>query len=336
MDMKETQADIDHLQAVLDTSIVRAGDFLRRSFQMPEHSLSAIELAQKLQGVRTVALATVTAKGEPRVAPIGAIFYRGDFYIPTVATAVRTRHIMKRPAVSLTYFRRNGLAIIVHGSATIITPDHPDFETLEELLRTYNNASVSGWGEGIYLHIHAETIYTYIRHPNTQESSAIEIRLLADGDRPWTQQFIIKHWGDSIMITPGGTYYPHMLPGFVASCGEEQVGLLTYAIKEDNCEIVTLDSTKPGIGVGTRLIEAVKQAARDAHCKRLWLITTNDNLNALRFYQKRGFSLVAVHRNAVDAARQLKPQIPYYGNDQIPLRDEIEVEMILEQNEGKA
>ena len=168
MDMRETQEDIDRLQAVLDTSIERAGAFLRSSFQIPEHSLSAAELAQVLQGVQTVALATVTAKSEPRVAPIGALFYRGDFYIPTVATAARTRHVIKRPAVSLTYFAKNDLAIIVHGCATIITPDHPNFETLEELLQTFSNARVSNWGEGIYLHIHAETIYTYTHHPNTQ------------------------------------------------------------------------------------------------------------------------------------------------------------------------
>ena len=76
--------------------------------------------------------------------------------------------------------------------------------------------------------------------------------------------------------------------------------------------------------------KAVTQVAREAGCKRLWLITTNDNLHALRFYQKRGFRLVAVHRSAVDAARQLKPRISLIGNDQIPLPDEIELEMLLE------
>ena len=93
---------------------------------------------------------------------------------------------------------------------------------------------------------------------------------------------------------------------------------------------MTIESTKPGIGIGTMLIKAVTQTAREAGCKRLWLITTNDNLHALHFYQKRGFRLVTVHRNAVDAARQLKPRIPLIGNDQIPLHDEIELEMMLE------
>src|SRR5438034_5507704 len=128
--MRETQEDIERLQALLDSSIERAGAFLRRSFQMPQHSLTAQELVECWQDVQTVALATVTTRGEPRIAPIGSLLYRGDIYIPTVATAARTRHIMKRPAVSLTLFRANELAIIVHGSVTIMSRDHADFETL--------------------------------------------------------------------------------------------------------------------------------------------------------------------------------------------------------------
>jgi ribosomal protein S18 acetylase RimI-like enzyme len=92
---------------------------------------------------------------------------------------------------------------------------------------------------------------------------------------------------------------------------------------------VTIDSDKPSIGVGTVLIDAVKEIARQAGCSRLWLITTNDNMNALRFYQKRGFVLVAVHRNALERSRKLKPEIPLIGDDEIPLRDEIELEMML-------
>src|SRR5437667_4952503 len=135
--MRETPEDIERLQALLDHSIARAGAFLRRSFQMPEHSLTAQQLIDCWLDVQTVALATVTTRGEPRIAPIGSLFYRGEIYLPTVATATRTRHVMKRPAVSLTLFRENELAIIVHGSAAIISPDHAVFETLENLLYTY-------------------------------------------------------------------------------------------------------------------------------------------------------------------------------------------------------
>jgi len=107
------------------------------------------------------------------------------------------------------------------------------------------------------------------------------------------------------------------------------IGFACYHIEGDTCELVTLDSMREGIGVGSALIAVVAAAAQSAGCKRLWLITTNDNLHALGFYQKRGFVLVAVHRNAMQVTRQLKPLIPLIGDNGIPLRDEIELEIML-------
>ena len=104
------------------------------------------------------------------------------------------------------------------------------------------------------------------------------------------------------------------------------MGLVTYHIAEQQCEVITIDSVESGAGTDTRLLQAVEEAARDAGCRRLWVITTNDNLEALRFYQKRGFALAAVHQNALDFSRRLKPEIPLVGNEGIPLRDEIELE----------
>ncbi|HXX77997.1 MAG TPA: GNAT family N-acetyltransferase [Ktedonobacteraceae bacterium] len=329
--MRETQEDIERLQALLDHSIERAGAFLQRSFQMPEHSLTAQELIDYWQGAQTVAVATVTTKGEPRIAPIGSLLYHGEIYLPTVATAARTRHVMKRPAISLTLFRENELAIIVHGDAAIISPDHEDFETLESILYETTHTKAGEWGEGVYLHIRAQAIYTYNRHPHRPiESLLLQVRPTTDEDSEWIQRVLMKRWGDTIIVARGEVYHPHTLPGFVAILKGNRVGLITYALEEEQCEIVTLDSTKLGIGIGTMLTNAVTQAARTAGCKRIWLITTNDNLYALRFYQKRGFRLVAIHRNAVDAARELKPRIPIMGNDQIPLHDEIELEMLVE------
>ena len=98
---------------------------------------------------------------------------------------------------------------------------------------------------------------------------------------------------------------------------------------ENECEIVSLDSARQGMGVGTMLIHNVVEEARKKDCRRIFLITTNDNLNALGFYQKRGFELVAVHRGALEKSRKIKPGIPLMGANNIPLRDEIELEMIL-------
>lgn len=136
--MRETPEDLEQLQQVLDRSIERAGDFLRSSFQMPARSLSAAQLVRYLSGIQVVALATVTAKGEPRVAPIGSLFYRGHFYIPTVATAARTRHVMKRPAVSLTHFVGNDLAIIVHASCTGARQPSPPLTPISRRWRRFS------------------------------------------------------------------------------------------------------------------------------------------------------------------------------------------------------
>ena len=141
--------------------------------------------------------------------------------------------------------------------------------------------------------------------------------------------FLVQQWGAPIVVAHDTVYEPHTLPGFVAVQDDEWLGVITYHIAGAACEIVTLDSIREGVGVGTALIEAVVAETRRGGCTRVWLITTNDNLHALRFYQKRGFRLVAVHRDAVERARHVKPEIPLVGNDGIPLHDEIELELIV-------
>lgn len=155
------------------------------------------------------------------------------------------------------------------------------------------------------------------------------IRATTPNEQAQIRTFIAAHWGEPRVIGHGVEYYPERLPAFVAEEAGEWVGLLTYTIVGDECEIVTIDSLRQGQGIGVALIEAVITAAREAHCRRLWLITTNDNLNALRFYQKRGFTLVAIYPNAVNRSRLLKPSIPLIGEFGIPLRDEIELELWL-------
>jgi ribosomal protein S18 acetylase RimI-like enzyme len=111
--------------------------------------------------------------------------------------------------------------------------------------------------------------------------------------------------------------------------GDSQ-GVLTYVIDGDACEILTLHAEPRHSGAGTALLDAVERIAREAGCTHLWLITTNDNVDALRFYQRRGFRLAHVHAGAVDDARaRLKPGIPEIGDHGIPLRDEIELDLLL-------
>jgi hypothetical protein len=163
--MYETQEDFQRLQTLIDQSIEQAGTFLRRSFQMPLHSFSARQLVHFWQGMQTVAFATVTSKGEPRVAPIDALLVHGHFYIPTVATAIRTRHILRNPAVSFTCYQGEDVAVIVHGEATVIYPDHPDFAALEALHLQENGQGVRAWGEGVFLQITPKALYSFARYP---------------------------------------------------------------------------------------------------------------------------------------------------------------------------
>ncbi len=158
----------------------------------------------------------------------------------------------------------------------------------------------------------------------------MRIRPLTAADQSRVCQFIQARWGAEIVVAHGAVYHPDQLPGFVCEADGRWLGLITTHIEGDTCEIVTLDSLTEGQGVGTALVEAVKQAAKTRPCGRLWLITTNDNLNALRFYQKRGFVLTAVHRHAVTISRQIKPAIPLTGQDGILIRDEIELELRLD------
>jgi GNAT superfamily N-acetyltransferase len=156
------------------------------------------------------------------------------------------------------------------------------------------------------------------------------IEPLGETHRTWANHLIEENWGAVKIVTRGKIHDASVLPGFVALRDAEPAGLATYSIVGTECEMVSLDSLAEGIGIGTGLVNAVTQEALRAGCRRLWLITTNDNLKAVRFYQKRGFHLVAIHRDALEVTRKLKPGLPLTGIDGIPLRDEIEMEMVLD------
>jgi GNAT superfamily N-acetyltransferase len=153
------------------------------------------------------------------------------------------------------------------------------------------------------------------------------IRPLHDDDRVWVARLLEERWGAARIVTRGRLHAADRLPGFIAEVEGQPTGLVTFRLAGGDCEVVSLDSLHERIGVGTALLEAVRKTAQAAECRRLWLITTNDNLAALRFYQKRGWRLVAIHRDALDESRRLKPEIPLVGTDGIPLCDEIELEL---------
>jgi GNAT superfamily N-acetyltransferase len=155
------------------------------------------------------------------------------------------------------------------------------------------------------------------------------IKELDDQYRAWAHNLLTERWGSHFVVSRGRVYEADRLPGFVAFIEAKPKGLITYRIINEECEVVTLDSLIGGIEIGTALLDAVKRVAEMHGCQRIWLITTNDNLPALKFYQKRDYRLAAVHRDALTRSRQLKPSIPEIGLDGIPLRDEIELELSL-------
>jgi len=157
----------------------------------------------------------------------------------------------------------------------------------------------------------------------------IEVHPLSTADQDWIEEFYQQRWGSKRIVSRGALYTVSELPGFTAWVGKKPAGLLTYHISGENLEIVTLDSLKPNQGVGSALIGEILKFAKSNNLYRVWLITTNDNTPALRFYQKHGFNLVKIHKDAVQSSRELKPEIPLIGLDGIPIRDEIELEYLL-------
>ena len=155
------------------------------------------------------------------------------------------------------------------------------------------------------------------------------VRSIEASDRNWVESFVKSRWRSEIIVAKGRVIRPAELDGFAAFKGKNRVGLLTYRIEGPDCEIVNIDSTAEGEGIGTALIEAIKKEAKVKGCRRLWLITTNDNLNALGFYQKRGFRLIAIYPDALESSRKLKPQISIKAANGIPIRDELELELDL-------
>lgn len=147
--------------------------------------------------------------------------------------------------------------------------------------------------------------------------------------REWAGKTLKSHWGSTRILSRWRYHEAGDLPAFVATQNENPVGLATYYTEGDCCELVTLNSFVEGTGIGEALLFAVRDTARAAGCQKLWLTTSNDNLPALQFYQKRDMAIVAVHRFAIDEARKQNPAISILGYHGVPCRDELELEMLL-------
>ncbi|MGH3190852.1 MAG: GNAT family N-acetyltransferase [Streptosporangiaceae bacterium] len=157
------------------------------------------------------------------------------------------------------------------------------------------------------------------------DEPGISIRPVNDVDRPMLCWLVAELWGSEAVAVHGTVFQPADLPGFIAERSGRLTGLLTYHVAGDVLEIVTLNAIERRTGIGTLLIEAAVGKARLCGGREIRLTTTNDNIDALRFYQRRGFRLAELRPGAVDRAREVKPEIPTVGDYGIPLRDEIDL-----------
>lgn len=157
----------------------------------------------------------------------------------------------------------------------------------------------------------------------------MSLQPINDKFRISVNKILKDEWNCPPSISKGKIIDTTKLPGFIFLDAENIQGVVTYNISDNECEIVTLNSLAENKGIGTALINAIIKTAKEQKCKRVWLITTNDDINAIRFYQKKGFELVAAHINAMDISRKLKPSIPLIGMDNIPIKHELEFEIIL-------
>ncbi len=149
-------------------------------------------------------------------------------------------------------------------------------------------------------------------------------------EKDWIRKLLDERWDGPEIVSRGQWADASELPALIATSDGEPVGLLTYRLHWSDLEVVTLDSLREGQGVATALLDAVREIAGEEGCKHIWLATTNDNLQAMGFYQRRGYRFAEVRQGALTKAREKKSSIPKIGQNKIPVRDEIELRLDLE------
>ena len=161
-------------------------------------------------------------------------------------------------------------------------------------------------------------------------ASMFTLRKVSSDDQAWIKDVFIQHWGGDFVVSRGKVQKIEEFDGgFIVEQNNKKVGLITYKITGKKLEITGLASNDEKKGIGTSLVNAVINISKQEGIKRIYLVTTNDNLNALGFWQKRGFKLLKVYPNAMEVTRMLKPSLPFIGENNIPLSDELELEMTL-------
>ncbi|MEV4163422.1 pyridoxamine 5'-phosphate oxidase family protein [Nonomuraea dietziae] len=162
--MRETAEDLKQLQALLDASLSRSTSHLR-SIINTERTLTAEQLTQVLTGMCTLALSTVTAKGEPRISGVDGHFLHGKWHFGTARGAAKARHLAVRPAASVAHLRGEDLGVFTHGTVEILNPQDgepaPDWSDLLAYFKDFYDDFFDWDNDVVYyrLHPHWMTVY---------------------------------------------------------------------------------------------------------------------------------------------------------------------------------
>ncbi len=166
--------------------------------------------------------------------------------------------------------------------------------------------------------------------PEEKKPLPVTYGVIDQGNREQANAFLRERLGSVERVIRGVKTDLTQAGGFGCWSGSQMVGLTTYTLAAGVCEITSLHTTAPGQGIGTELIRRVKAAAKEQRCRTLVITAANDSLNAIGFCQKRGFDMARFYRGSLEYARRANPQLPETGEQGIPLRHEIELEMYLD------
>jgi len=181
------------------------------------------------------------------------------------------------------------------------------------------------WHDG---HLKDRVEYRLLRDEWLSSRGTLTVEPVSNKHRAFVDEQIAESFSGPYIAVHGVLFDTRTHHGYVAVDSGVFVGYILYNIADGGCEITVVESLRQKQGIGRALINAVINKAKEMSCRRVWLITTNDNIRAIRFYQRFGFDLRAVYINALDESRKLKPKIPLNGEDGIPKKHEFEFEII--------
>jgi N-acetylglutamate synthase-like GNAT family acetyltransferase len=155
------------------------------------------------------------------------------------------------------------------------------------------------------------------------------IRKINENDRSVINEYLTHHFSSQKLVSRGEIHDSSTLPGIIACSDDAPLGFILYHVDGEECQIIAAVSIVQEEGIGRILMREMQGIIRSAGCTRLWLITTNNNIAAQKFYKSLGFKLVKTHLDAITNSRFLKPEIPEKDSEGIPIKDELEYELWL-------